>query len=159
MALTPLQIQKVNLDGGDNHGAHLGSAIRTLQDEVDVVEARIGSGVSISTADFDSPIYITYNLVADATLGLDILAANCPFALTIKSVQVECRATVGGGTVTLSNGTADITDAIVCAVDTTKTVAGTIDNLYSTIAAGGTLDVTSANAGDRARITLEVIRN
>lgn len=132
-------------------GAGIGALIGEIEEE-------IGLGVSISGVDVSSPIIVTYEVTADATLGLNIFNANCPFPIQIRRVDVECRATSGGGTLKLTDGTNDITDAITCAVDTTCTNSGTIDGAYSTISAGGTLAVVTANAADRALVTIYAVR-
>ncbi len=74
----------------------------------------------------------------------------------IIDVIVRTTATVGGGTVLLSDSaSAAITDAIVAATDTAITRAGTIDPANSEIT-DGIVEVTTANAGDRAVVTLLV---
>jgi len=147
MALTNAERRKIDNMSPEMKGTSLGSEVGGVQDE-------IGYGVDISGVDVSIPILITAEVTADATLGQNIFNANCPFPIKIIDVIVEARATVGGGTLTLSDGSNNITDAIACAVDTTKTLAGTIDDAYSTIARGGSLVVTAANAGDRGLVTI-----
>lgn len=152
MTLTNEQRRKMDNMSPETKGANIGSAVGNIQDE-------IGEGVSITGADFSTPIFITYTIAADASSGLDILCANCPFPIIIEDVIIEARATSGGGTVTLSNGSNDITDAMVCAVDTTIVRAGTINDAYSTIPLNGTIDVTTNGAADRAKITIVARRD
>jgi len=126
----------------------IGTKMKELQENSGAVDEDV-SGVTIAPL-----VTLQYEISADATLGLAILNANAPFGFTIIDVIVEGRATVGGGTALLSTGGNAITDAIPCAVDTTKTNAILIDDAYSTIAEGGSLTVTTANAADRGLVTI-----
>jgi hypothetical protein len=104
------------------------------------------------------PIVINFEIGADATSGLKIFDANAPFKFEILDVVVQARAASASGTVTVSDGTTDITDAIVAAVDKVVTRAGTIDDAASEIAAGGSLVLTTNGAADRALVTLTVVK-
>ena len=96
-------------------------------------------------------VVLTKAITADAT---GEVAVDIPFAVEVIDVIVQARATVGGGTMTLKKGATAITNAIVCAVDTTITRAGTIDDAQSTLAAGDTVTIDAANAGDRALVSI-----
>lgn len=95
---------------------------------------------------------VTGTITADATSGL---AVSVPFDCTIVDVVVQCTTANASGTVTVSDGTNDITDAIVCAVDKTIVRAGTIDDAYSGLSEGDTLTFTTNGAADRG--VVEVI--
>ena len=89
------------------------------------------------------PFLIVYEVTTGATSGLEIFLTNAPFKFEILDVVIQARATEANGTMTLK-GAGNITDAIVCAVDTTIARAGTIDDVYSTIEKDGTLEVVCA---------------
>jgi len=118
------------------------------------------SEVGIADVGINFPIEITFEVGADATgAGLTIFDGDAPFKFEIIDVIVQGRpGAAGGGSMTISDGTTDITDAIACISDTAITRAGTIDDAKSTIEKGGTLDVTAAQAADRGFITIVVIK-
>jgi len=118
------------------------------------------SEVAISDVGINFPIFITFEVGADATgNGLKIFDADAPFKFEIVDVVVQGRpGAAGGGSMTISDGTTDITDAIACIADKAITRAGTIDDAKATIDKGGTLDVTAAQAADRALITLIAVK-
>jgi hypothetical protein len=77
----------------------------------------------------------------------------------IIDVYVVAKANQAAGTITVTTATPTaITDAIICAVDTTVTRAGTIDDAVNTIAAGGTLRVTGAEAATSAEVYIIGVR-
>ena len=103
------------------------------------------------------PIGASMANVADATLGVPVLIrvqvacstgtifnANCPRKLVIIDARVIATATNVGGTVKATDGTNDITDAMVCDTDKAVTRAGTIDDAYNTLAKGDTLKLVPA---------------
>ena len=100
-----------------------------------------------------SPVVITYEVTADAS-GAALQTIPTPFGFEILDVVVQCRATNGGGTLILKHATTAITDAIVCAVDTTIVRAATISKAQSTIVAGDVLTVTANGASDRGLVTI-----
>ena len=103
-----------------------------------------------------TPVVIEKNVTADATgAGLSI---DVPFAIDIYDVVVISTASVGSATMKLSDGTHDITDAIVCATNDAVVRAGTIDSTYSAVAKGGTLKVISNGSNDRARVYIYGVR-
>ena len=99
--------------------------------------------------------YITKTISTDAT---GELAVTIPFACEILDVEVQANAASVAGTLTLKAGSNAITDAIICAVDTTIVKAGTIDDTYSTLAAGATVTVDAHGAGDKGLMTILVRR-
>lgn len=105
-------------------------------------------------------IAITYVFTVGAASGLEIFNADVPFAFEIVDVIVQARATEGSGTLKITDGTNDITDLIACDTDKTRAVAATIDNAYSQIAVGGTLEVVCVGgtiADIQALVTILVI--
>lgn len=101
-------------------------------------------------------IYALYcSITADAT---GEKAVPIPFACEVIDVIVQARATSESGTATLKKGSNAITDAIVMAVDTTITRAGTINDAYSTLAEGDTVTVDAHGANDRGLVTILVRR-
>jgi hypothetical protein len=93
-----------------------------------------------------------FAVTADATGALDI--TGIPYGARIVGVEVICTASNASGTLQLKTGAttpADITDAITCAVDTTKTYASTIDN--EVVGADG-VTVTANGAADRGIVRI-----
>lgn len=104
------------------------------------------------------PIVINFAITADATGGLKIFDADAPMKFEILDVTVQARAASASGTAKLTDGTNDITDAMILAVDKVIVRAGTIDDVYSEIAASGTLTVVTNGAADRGLVTITVVR-
>ena len=121
-------------------------------------------GVITTVRDLRGETFLNYsgifNDLADATIGVplvireqaagatvQIFNANCPRKILIIDAWLICSAAHANGTVKLTDGTNDITDAMICAVDKTIVRAGTIDDTYSTIAANGSLSLVPANTG------------
>lgn len=102
------------------------------------------------------PDIIQNEIIVDASAGKKIYDANAPCGFEIFDVIVQARATSGSGTVKLTDGTNDITDAIACDTDKAIARAGTIDNDYSTIALNGTLELVTNGAADRCLVTILV---
>jgi hypothetical protein len=136
-----------NLSPG-NQNALIGDVIRDIQEAIGGVATAI-SGVTIKPM-----VTIEYEITADGSSGLNIFNSNCPFTMRIIDVVVEARATSASGTVTASDGTNNITDAIACDTDTNLDRASTIDNAYSTLEAGDSLVVTTNGASDRGLVTI-----
>jgi len=134
------------------HDRMLVAGLDELQGKLDLLQKGVIEADKITQI-----IKIVYAVTADATGGLAIFEANAPFAFEIIDVRVQARATSGGGTLKLTDGTNDITDTIACATDTNIDMADTIDDTYSTIAANGTLKVVANGAADRGLVTVYVI--
>jgi hypothetical protein len=93
------------------------------------------------------PISITGSVTAD----VDIVMLT-----KFEVVRVDCLKRNGAGaanTMQIKSGANAISNAIACAVDDTLTSSGTLDDTYSTIAAGGTLRL----SGVRAAGTLDAL--
>ncbi len=84
-----------------------------------------------------------------------IFTTNAPFAFEIVDVIIQPRGASTNGTMKITDGTSDITDAMTCAVDKTIDRAATIDDAKSTIAAGGSLVVVCA--GDTVGNTIGLV--
>ena len=100
----------------------------------------------VEFTNMDEPILIIDEVTTGAATGLEIFKADAPFKFEILDVIVQARGSGDGtGTMKLTDGTNDITDAITCA-DTDKAInrAGTIDDAKSTIEKGGTLEIVCA---------------
>lgn len=137
-----------------NRGCPMLAGVR-VGDKFEKLEKGDLSEAGISDVGINFPVFITYEIAADASSGLKIFDADAPFAFEILDVIVEARATVGGGTAKLTDvAPADITDAIICAADKDIERAGTIDASKSTVAKNGTLIVITTNAGDRGLVTI-----
>lgn len=89
--------------------------------------------------------------------SLTIFDADAPAKFRIVDMTVLSITTQSSGTVKLTDGSSDITNAIVAAVTKVVTRAGTIDPAKNEIAAGGTLKVVVANAAD-ARLLISCVR-
>ena len=89
--------------------------------------------------------------------NLTIFDGDNPAKFRIMDVLVTTIVTAGSGTVKLTDGTSDITNAIVAATTKAVTRAGTIDIAKNEIDAGGTLKVVVANSAD-ARIFILCVR-
>lgn len=126
------------LDGmnPDAQKVALGSAVRNVEQY----------GLCILEADIDA--------AANATAK----SVTVPFACEVVDVIVQARATSGSGTATVRVSTNAISDAIVMAVDTTIVRAGTINDAYSTLAAGDSLNVITNGANDRGLVEIVVKR-
>lgn len=71
----------------------------------------------------------------------------CPVGIKILFVSIRGRATASSGTLRLSSGANNITDAIKCEADGTQFYPGSIDKARDVVAAGATLTLTAAGAG------------
>lgn len=98
--------------------------------------------------------------VSAAAASITIIDADAPYAFKVVDMVVQVLA--GGnasGSVKLTDGTNDITDAVaMVGVDNVITRVGTIDDAYATIAAGGSLVAVKNAAGDLGQITVTLVR-
>ena len=106
----------------------------------DLQAAKLGTVVA------GSPVVVKVVIDADYTGEKSV---TIPYDMEVIDVVVQCTAANGNGTLTLKNGTNAISDAIVCAVDTTITRAATIDDAYSTLYTTSTVTVDAHGANDR----------
>lgn len=94
-------------------------------------------------------IHLYIDVDASAAAGVSYVV---PRDLTVVDISVVCTAASGGGTMTVSGPGGAISDAIVCAVDTVVTRAGTINDANASLTAGQSITVTSNGAADRGRV-------
>lgn len=128
-------------------------------DNSSIAEQNIQIGSRIRDLEKKSLYFFEASVEADATGGLDVFDSDgAPFALEVIYVIAQCRVAKALGTVKLTDGTDDISNAIVMAVDKTSIMSGTIDNSKSTIAKGGTLKVVTNDADDRGLVTTVAVR-
>ena len=93
-----------------------------------------------------APVVVKVVIDADYTGEKSV---TIPYDMEVIDVIVQCTGANTNGTLTLKNGTNAISDAIVCAVDTTITRAGKIDDAYSTLYTTSTVTVVAHGANDR----------
>ena len=100
-----------------------------------------------------APVVITYEVAADSTGAPTAFTA--PFAMQILDIIVQCKATVGGGTITPQKGSDAMCTAIACATDgaVTRMSAGVTTPARLVLASGDLVKVDAANAGDRGLVT------
>jgi hypothetical protein len=103
-------------------------------------------------ASIQNTIHVLIEVTSDATgAGLSFVI---PRALTIIDASVTCSAANGAGTLIVNGPGGAITDAMICAVDTTVVRAATIDDANAAIAAGASVTVVANGAADRGDILL-----
>lgn len=101
---------------------------------------------------------LEYEIIADASAGVDIFTVPAGVSYRVVDVLVEPTAASGGGTVIVRNGTDAISDAIAAAVDKTLGRASAIDDDYATLVAGDVVNLITNGAGDLAKVTISVIK-
>ena len=82
--------------------------------------------------------------------GTPVVSTDIPVGAKIIDVEIRTTVSNASGTATVSNGTNDITDAIIMAVINVMTKAGTINQTYDKIIAAG-LTFTANATGDAGR--------
>lgn len=142
--LTEIQAIKLDKDNPGNDLASLGTRLRELQQRTGMDEA--GSSVIYNM------VMLCYDIVADATGNPTMWTAT--FACEVVDVIVQARASSGSGTATVGKGANAITNAIACVTDTNMARAGTINDAYSTLAIGDTLNVDCNGTTDRGLVTV-----
>jgi hypothetical protein len=93
-----------------------------------------------------APVVVKVVIDADYTGEKSV---TIPYDMEVIDVVVQCTAANSGGTLTLENGGHAVTDAMICAVDTTIVRAATIDDAYSTLYTTSTVTVDAHGANDR----------
>jgi len=116
-----------------------------------VLESRM---VGIATDYKAIPVAFVYDVTIGAA-AIKIFDAAAPYAFEVVDVIIQPRGASTNGTIKITDGTNDITNAITCATDKTMARAGTIDNAYSSIAKGGTLEIVCA--GDTIGNTIALV--
>lgn len=126
--------------------SHVPKSIKTKLDEhdtaLDKLDGTIANGNTVA-----GPLYShTVNVPDGTTANIDTVITR---KIDVIDVIVRKQAAAGGAsdTITVSNGADPITDAIdINVADKTVKRAGTIDDGFSQIAAGGTLRVVRTKA-------------
>ena len=140
MLFSEAQIKRLNRSCPMLAGVKVGTKFQRLE-KGDLSE------VGIASVGINFPIFLTYEITTGAATGLEIFKANAPFKFQVLDVIIQCRGAAELATMKLTDGTNDITDAIVCAVNKVITRAGTIDDSKSTIDINETLEVVCAESG------------
>ncbi|KKL19256.1 hypothetical protein LCGC14_2467300 [marine sediment metagenome] len=113
------------------------------------------TGVKIQMIELINAVRSIEYEVTTGSASIKIYDANAPFKFLILDLVLEPRGASVNGTMKITNGTNDITNAMVCAVDKTMVKPTTIDNQYSTIAKDGTLEIVCA--GDAVGSTIGLL--
>lgn len=103
---------------------------------INEVNAEADANAAAILVEQAEPKILVYKVIADASSPVAIpgLVENDE----IIDVKIVCSASNANGTLLIETGGADdITDGMICAVDTTVVGAGTIDDAYSTLPASG----------------------
>lgn len=123
----------------------LPSKIATVEEAV-ALEAKLGV-----------PFAIEYEIAADASSGVDIIASVAQ-KFRVVDIVVEARATSGSGTVIVRNGTTGISAAIAMAADEAVARAADMVAAEATFEVGDVLNVITNGAADRGIVTLHCVK-
>jgi hypothetical protein len=137
------------------HDTALADGLDDLQYALDDLQQGVVQADLIAHA-----IAFVYEVTTGAATGLKIFNANAAFKFEVTDVIIQPRRASTNGTLKITDGTSDITDAMTCAVDKTIARAATIDDAKSTIAAGGTLQIVCAGdsiGNTQALVTVIVV--
>lgn len=115
-----------------------------LADKLDSLQKGKIQSIVAGAEGINQAMVFTFDVTTGAAIGLEIFNKNAPFKFEVIDVTIQPRGTSTNGTIKITNGTNDITDAMVCAVDKTMVKAASIDDAYSTIEKDGTLDIVCA---------------
>lgn len=120
-----------------------------------MVDEKAGDIIAYAPVVFEIPV------TADARAPVDGAPAELvvPFGCKIINVWIKATAADSNGTLRLSDGTDNITNAMVCAVDNTVVNAGTIDKTKNTLAAGSKLVVTANQTATRGVVHVMALRS
>ena len=102
---------------------------------------------------------ISLHLEKDSYVAAAGVTFVVPFDCTVIDVIVQATASVGGGTVTLSNLGVAVTNAIAMATDKTIVRAGTINPASAKFTKGTNFEIVTQAAGDRGIVRLIVLKN
>jgi hypothetical protein len=108
--------------------------------------------------DLSQSSMIAVKVVIDADYHSTGKAVTIPVDFELIDVIVQARASSSNGTAIVKKSATAITDAIIMAVDTVITKAGTIDDGQSTILTTDTITVLTNGANDRGLVTLIGVR-
>lgn len=107
----------------------------------DAVERIVVNEAAIAVVQANEMVQLTFEITTGSGT---IQLVTVPFGIEVLDMIIQARGNSTNGTMKLNDGTNDITDAVVCAVDTTITRAGTIDDSKASIAAGADLGIICA---------------
>ena len=105
------------------------------------------------------PTVLTYKLNKDCYVSAAGVKFPVPFDCTVIDVIVQCEIASSGGTVTLSNNSVAVTNAIVMAVDQVITRAGSINQASSSFVKDDNFEFVTNAAADRGIVRLIVQKN
>ena len=100
----------------------------------------VRAGLKFGTLFKEAMNVLTYEVTTGAT-SIKIFDGNAPYKFEVIDVIIQPRGASTSGTMKLTNGTSDITDAMTCAIDETIARPTTIDASYATIERRGTLEI------------------
>lgn len=130
-----------------------------LADKLDSLQQGKIKALGVAVEGINHAVAFTYD-VTTGSADIKLFSNDAPFKFEIIDVIIQSRGTDGTGTLKITNGANDITDAMTCAVDKTMARPATIDDAYSTIAKNGTVQIVCAGgviANVKALVTLIVI--
>lgn len=104
-----------------------------------------------ATVGIQDALVVRFTITGDASGGDNYTMTR---VADVLDVTVTCTAANGGGTVTVSKGSANISNAIACATNNAVARAGTIATANASLAVGDSLRVTTNAAGDRGIATV-----
>ena len=105
-------------------------------------------------------VALTYKLDKDCYVSAAGVEFPVPFDCTVLDVIVQCEIASSGGTVTLSNHSKAVTNAIVMAVDQVVTRAGSIDQVTASFLKDtDNFEFVTNAAADRGIVRLIVLKN
>ena len=127
-----------------------------LADKLDDLQKGRIDVANYGTMKVYQPIVISYEVTTGA--ASIIVSANLPFKIRVIDVVIEPMGASTNGTIEIHDGTYAITNTMLCATDKTIARATTIDDAYSTIAAGGTLEIVCAGDAVGSTVALVTIK-
>jgi len=127
---------------------------RDLADKLDDLQKGKIQSIVAGAEGINQVTAFTYDVTTGAASIL-IFDGNAPFKFEVVDVIIQPRGTSSNGTMKITNGTSDITDAMTCATDKTIARASTIDDAYSTIEENGSLEIVCA--GDSVASTIGLV--
>ena len=129
--------------------AGIATNVTGIADNVTDIATNTAALVTINA----EPKTLVQKIVADASSGIAV--SGLVEGDEIIGVRIICTVAETNGTLKVTDGSpADITDAIICAVDKVATEAGTIDDGTSTLPASGAVIIA---AGDTAANTRGIV--
>jgi len=142
-------LNEVDADVGDPSTlttTEKGSAVGAINE----VDADVLTLQGEMLAEQAEPKKYVQKIVADASAGIALTGLS--EGDEIIGVSIICTVAEASGTLKITDGSpADISDAIICAVDKVATYAGTIDDTYSTLPASGAVVIAAGGTAANIR--------